>query len=117
MKGYRCTLPIDELNKLREEFWNSKGLQTGIWKYLKQACLMDDGICQIIIVRSANLLKQLQLTPLKGCINCTQDQDGKFYYVPNFCINDPFLEKQLKSTDKLKEIKNLKVRTLFSHFS
>jgi hypothetical protein len=42
MKGYKCTLPIDELNKLREEFWSTRP-QTGIWKYLKQACLMDDG--------------------------------------------------------------------------
>jgi hypothetical protein len=46
MKGYKCTLPIDELNKLREEFWNSKGQQKVIWKYLKQACLMDDGILE-----------------------------------------------------------------------
>lgn len=23
MKGYKCTLPFDELNSLREEFWSN----------------------------------------------------------------------------------------------
>lgn len=44
MKGYKCVLPIDELNKLREEFWTIKTQHKNTWKYLKQACLMDDGI-------------------------------------------------------------------------
>ena len=42
MKGYKYNKPIDELLKLREDFWNSKPQNKSTWKYLKQACLMDD---------------------------------------------------------------------------
>jgi len=52
-------------------------------------------------------LKQLQLTCIKGCLNCTQDTDGKFYYIPNFCINDPYLEKQFKSPERVNKDKKL----------
>lgn len=43
MKGYKCTLPIDELYKLREEFWNWRLKDKIIWRHLRQACIMDDG--------------------------------------------------------------------------
>jgi hypothetical protein len=44
MKGYKFNRPIDDLYKLREEFWSSKPQTKTTWKYLRQACLMDDGI-------------------------------------------------------------------------
>jgi hypothetical protein len=44
MKGYVCNLPINELNKLREEFWNVKSRRNIIWRKIKQACIMDEGI-------------------------------------------------------------------------
>jgi hypothetical protein len=113
MQGYTCLLPIDELNKLREEFWNSKLQEKHIWRYLRQATLMDDGIVIIILVRCANLIKQLNLTPIRGCLNCLQDKEGKYYYIPNFCINDPFLERNLDSIQIEGEFKTLKVMLCF----
>jgi hypothetical protein len=42
-------------------------------------------------------------------MNLTQDEDGKLFYVPNYCINDPFLEKQYKESKNNKEKKIIKV--------
>jgi hypothetical protein len=53
MKGYKCSLPINDLNKKREEFWSNNyslfkidtKLKTSqVWKYIKQACIMDHSI-------------------------------------------------------------------------
>jgi hypothetical protein len=43
MKGYKFTKPINELNELREEFWENRIKQKLIWRHLRQACLMDEG--------------------------------------------------------------------------
>ncbi len=43
-------------------------------------------------------------------MNLTQDDDGKLYYIPNYCINDPYLEKQYKENKNSKEKKNIKVK-------
>jgi hypothetical protein len=42
MRGYKCSLTIDKLNELREEFWNEKLKEKLIWQFIKQACIMDD---------------------------------------------------------------------------
>jgi hypothetical protein len=43
MKGYKCELPINELVKLRDEFWTAKSKINPVYKQLKQVCIMDDG--------------------------------------------------------------------------
>jgi len=52
-------------------------------------------LISIKIVRSVSLLAQNNIIVLGDCINMLQDSDGAEYFVPNFCINDPFLEKDL----------------------
>lgn len=86
MKGYICDIPIDELNKIREEFWSYKIGKDIIWRQIKQAVSMDD-------LRSGNYLENLKLKPVNGCINQLKDKKGKIYRVPNYCINDPYFEK------------------------
>ena len=44
MKGYKCDLNIDVLNRLREDFWGERMREKAIWRNIRQACLMDDGI-------------------------------------------------------------------------
>lgn len=59
MKGYKCDLPIDELNKLRCEFWCKSLLKLAtkvkedspIWKQIRQACIMDEGKYSILLNR------------------------------------------------------------------
>jgi hypothetical protein len=48
MKGYKFHKPIDDLYKLREDFWSSKPQTKTTWKYLRQACLMDDSKIYLI---------------------------------------------------------------------
>jgi hypothetical protein len=86
MKGYKCDLPIDELNKIREEFWNYNIGKDIFWKNIKQAVIMDD-------VRASNYLENIKLKTVNGCINELKDKKGKIFRIPNFCINDPFFEK------------------------
>jgi len=101
MKGYKCDLPINELNKLREEFWNYK-IKKGpsIWISIKQACIMDD-------VRASNKLKSLGLNTLNGCINHIVDSRNNHYQIPNFCINDPYFEKVISLDDSITDDKRI----------
>jgi hypothetical protein len=101
MQGYKCELKIDVLIKLREEFWGiyfdfiifynlalkikQKPL---IWKALRLASLTDH-------IKSENILKQHNLQTLNGCINKCKDNESNIYNIPNFCINDPFFEKEI----------------------
>jgi hypothetical protein len=89
MKGYICDLPINELTKMREEFWNTKVKTNSTWKHIRQACIMDE-------FRGSNLLLTHSIKPVHGCINYLEDSKGVFYKIPNFCINDPFFEKIIK---------------------
>jgi hypothetical protein len=41
MKGYKCDLPIDELNNLRDEFWESKIKINTFWRNIRQGCILD----------------------------------------------------------------------------
>lgn len=44
MKGYKCSLPIDELNHKRGEFWRAKCSTSHTWQYIQQACIYDECI-------------------------------------------------------------------------
>jgi hypothetical protein len=110
MKGYKCDIPINELNKLREAFWGSilltlehKIKKSNIWRHIKQVCIMDE-------IRARNLLQAYNLTPVDGCINDLQDSQGKSYHIPNFCINDPYFEKELKSEEEKHISKKLNIK-------
>jgi hypothetical protein len=48
------------------------------------------------------------MTTINGCINYLRDEMGNCYYIPNFCINDPFFEKQFTINEqKPPEIKTI----------
>jgi hypothetical protein len=102
MKGYKCLIPINELNRLRDEFWTSKIKTDSIWKTIRHACIMDE--CNIIlyltfIVRGVSLLNSLGIQTVEGCINHLKDKSGNIYRIPNFCINDPYFEKHISEED------------------
>jgi hypothetical protein len=52
--------------------------------------------------RSINVLKKNELFPVNGCLNILIDKNKNFYFIPNFCINEPFFEKKF-NTDKIKK--------------
>ena len=106
MKGYKCDLPIDELNKKREEFWNVRSSpenpNCNVWAIINQACVYDE-------LRANMELEENGLTTKSGCINHVIDQDGNHYHVPNYCINDPYFERQYKIKKNIDE-KKIKVK-------
>ena len=105
MKGYKCNLQIDKLNQKRDEFWSKRNEHGSpnykIWRVINQACVYDE-------YRANVLLEEYNLTTYDGCINHIVDKKGQHYIVPNYCINDPFFEKEYKIKDNVVK-KNIKV--------
>ena len=106
MKGYKCDLPIDKLNEKRENFWGIKDNRDypnyKIWRIINQACVFDE-------YRANILLEEYQLTTFNGCINHIVDKRNNHYIVPNYCINDPYFEKEYKVENDI-EKQNIKVK-------
>ena len=105
MKGYKCNLQIDKLNQKRDEFWSKRNEHGSpnykIWRVINQACVYDE-------YRANVLLEEYNLTTYDGCINHIVDKKGQHYIVPNYCINDPYFEKEYKIKDNVVK-KNIKV--------
>lgn len=103
MKAYKSNLKIDELNSLRDDFFITRIKSQGeIWKNIRHACLIDSE-------RSLNLITALKLKTINGCINHLKDSKENHYVIPNFCINDPYLEKIVKEIN----IKNKEENMVF----
>ena len=106
MKGYKCDLPIDKLNQKREEFWGTRNAHNNsnykIWRIINQACIYDEA-------RSRMLLEDYELKTFDGCINHIIDKGGNHYFIPNYCINDPYFEREFK-IDEHFENKNIKIK-------
>ena len=100
MKGYKCDLAIDILNQMRDEFWNkkidSKSNKNWItWKIIRRAVIYDE-------VRGPLLLAEYNIKCVNGCINHLIDDKGNEYRIPNYCINEPYFERNLNH-DEIKE--------------
>ena len=102
MKGYKCDLKINELNKLREHFWEVKTNHCNknwvVWNTIKRAVEYDES-------RSSILLEEYSIKPVNGCINHLVDSKGNYYKIPNYCINDPYFEKIIVDENNVKEEK------------
>ena len=73
-----------------------------IWRIINQACVYDE-------LRANMLLEEYGLTTESGCINHIIDSDGNHYHIPNYCINDPFFERQYKKKKNVEE-KKVKIK-------
>jgi len=92
MLAYKCNLKIDELNKLRDEFWASKQENKQQWKIVHQACIYDH-------IKAEEYLYKNNMHCKNGCINEVVDSYGNIYKVPNFCINEPYFELEILPED------------------
>ena len=114
MKGYKCNLQIDKLNQKRDEFWNKRNSHGSpnykIWRVINQACVYDE-------YRANVLLEEYNLTTFNGCINHIVDKKGNHYNVPNYCINDPYFEKELNNKDVEEKKIKLCLYDVFVHSS
>ena len=92
MPAYKCNLKVNELEKKRKAFWHSKKNDTKHiqqWNIIHQACVYPH-------IKSEEYLAEHGFKTLDGCINICVDPQGNIYKVPNYCINDPYFEKELK---------------------
>ena len=101
MKGYKCTLQIDKLNQKREEFWNLRNAHGApnykTWRIINQACVYDE-------YRANVLMEEYYLRTFDGCINHIVDKYGTHYIIPNYCINDPYFEKEYTLNDNVEKV-------------
>ena len=88
MPAYKCDLKINELNKLRKQFWNSHKTHLNQWNIIHQACIYPH-------IKSEEYLAEKNFRTLDGCINMCVDPEGNVYRVPNYCVNDPYFELEL----------------------
>ena len=106
MKGYKCNLPIDKLTEKRDNFWKVKDNHDypnyKTWRIINQACVFDE-------YRANILLEEYQLTTFNGCINHIVDKKNNHYIVPNYCINDPYFEKEYKVDNDIEQ-KNIDIK-------
>ena len=88
MPAYKCDLKINELEKKRKIFWKS---QKNIpqWNIIHQACVYPH-------IKAEEYFANNGFKTLEGCINMCVDKQGNVFRVPNYCINDPYFEIQLK---------------------
>ena len=107
MKSYKCNLTIDKLNHLRNIFWNAKFKDKNLydkWSKIKRALELDEP-------RDIHYLKHFHIEPINGCINKCKDEEGIIYEIPNYCINDPYFERNLTNINSEPTIeKNLNMR-------
>ena len=96
MKGYKCNYNIDELYRLRDEFWRSKLDERDKWIVLHQACIYDH-------IKAEEFLYKKGFKTIDGCINNVVDQEGRIYTIPNYCINDPYFEFEILPPDENNE--------------
>ena len=92
MKGYKCSLPIDKLNEMRELFWTTKIEENDRWRIIQQICVFDEE-------RANMTLGRYNFNVATNCVNHIIGSNGEHYYVPNYCINDPYFEKALTLKD------------------
>ena len=100
MKGYKCSLNIDELNVLRERFWQVKINLNERFKFLRQAVLYDSKKCEDYIIKNG-------FYTVNGCINHCSDNTKYIYIIPNYCINDPYFEKKLENIEPNRKKKKI----------
>jgi len=115
MKGYISHKTLEELQKIREDFWSSRiEGDREIWDILKNICndntLNEDDI--------EGILKASGIIPYRNCINIVYDSKGFLYEIPNYCINNPIkyeIEEIEYNKEKPKEEKiNIIIRYYIS---
>ena len=105
MKAYKCDLTIDELNKRKEKFWNTvtdcnNNKNWKNWNVIRRAITYDE-------VRGSILLNEYDIKCKNGCIDHLIDKEGNEYKVPNYCINEPYFERELGKEDIKDDINNI----------
>ena len=93
--AYKCTIPYDQLNSLKEKFWNSR-------LYYKRACKVIRECCESDADTAVILLEAAEMACVKDNLREVMILTNPeiVFKVPNYCICDPVFERDY---EKIKE--------------
>jgi hypothetical protein len=94
--NYKCPLPIDKLESLRQQFWMTRNQTDNNWKILKQCIGLD-------IAEAEKLLEENNIICLQNSIQNTYNklQPNYIYHLPNFIVCDPIYEKEYTNYEEV----------------
>ena len=110
IKSYKCPIPYNKLNELREKFWKSKKTYKYIWKVIRECCETDNETAAILLEAAECGCKE-NLTRVFLISN-----PEKIFRVPNFCVTDPMFERDYENLKKIhakEKEKNIKITCFY----
>ena len=85
--AYKCQIPFDSLNNLREEFWKEKIKKNRRWRAIREICESDAATAAQLLEVAGFCCKDNLKTILEI------ENPEIVYKVPNYCITDPVFER------------------------
>lgn len=83
--AYNTPLSRQQLEKWREEFWETRTAGSKqVWELLHAACTQDEN-------NAMTFIQAGELNLPQNCLTTVIDQGGIYYRIPIACINDPNL--------------------------
>ena len=93
--AYKCDIPYDQLNSLREKFWDSRIRYKRAWKVIRECCESDADTAVILLEAAEMACVKDNLREIMILSN-----PENIFKVPNYCICDPVFERDY---EKIKE--------------
>ena len=94
--NYKCPLPIDKLESLREQFWLTRNQSDKNWKVLKSCMNLDES-------EAKKILEENDMICVQNSIQNTYNklQPSYIYHLPNFVICDPVYEREFTNYEEV----------------
>ena len=94
--NYKCPLPIDKLDSLREQFWLTRNQADKNWKTLKSCMNLDE-------TEAKKILEENDMVCVQNSIQNTYNklQPSYIYHLPNFVISDPIYEREYTNYEEI----------------
>ena len=94
--NYKCPLPIDKLDSLREQFWLTRNQADKNWKTLKSCMNLDE-------TEAKKILEENDMICVQNSIQNTYNklQPSYIYHLPNFVISDPIYEREYTNYEEI----------------
>ena len=111
--SYKCKIPYDQLNQLREKFWNSRKNNKRVWKAIRECCESDANTA-VILLEAAEMA--CVHSDLRQVIVLTKPD--YIFKVPNYCVCDPIFERdyaQIK--EKNKDVESVKIKIILYYLA
>jgi hypothetical protein len=111
--AYKCSIPYDKLNKLREDFWNSKRNNRRIWRAIRECCESDAGTAAILLEAAEMACAHNDLREV-----IILENPDYIFRVPNFCVCDPVFERDYNEIkEKNKDIEEKKITVILYYLA